>query len=302
MLTFGNYDLDRVADAGLEGFGNDVLPEMGRTFGVEISERPRREEEEQQIRHLASVVSIGKMVDAHTSIDDARETAADWVERSGLLLPVDRSFWKPNQPCSASQNTRVIMTGGGATEQDEFVDMLSRRSGFQRGLVWLLTSGRELSDPDDSQNPRVQSLIEQRGSVPTEGSYAHEFTVPRLLDVHYPTDKVSVVHQEGATGQEHLINGLVERSRGFEGGAKTVFVAPPGRVITLAAAYRQAARRLNGLYDAQSGRPQAFMLANGAIPARTVEELEQPGYVDPLLVFDEIPAAATAIMRAAPRL
>ena len=120
VLTFANYSIEQHGFNGIYAIGQGgdfdrgVVQEMADTFGHELSDLPSvanlgelmgtvgpEKELQKNIAHVKEVLGDG---------NEAIAKAQSWVDRSGLLLPVERSF-KTADPIEGKVDVAVI-TGG----------------------------------------------------------------------------------------------------------------------------------------------------------------------------------------------
>ncbi len=100
-LTFDTYALDRDGQNGIyaigaQGDGGGVVEEIATAFGHELSERPSVENLGELIGKVGPAKelqeNIGRVQEALGTDKDAVAIARGWAERSGLLVPVRRSY------------------------------------------------------------------------------------------------------------------------------------------------------------------------------------------------------------------
>lgn len=110
-LTFVNFEIRN--DSVLE-IGSGVVPEMARAFGHELAPTP----DVDNLGQLIGVVGPAKELQENIGLvqeklgtdNDAVGIATDWVERTGLLLPVSRSYM--NAEAELQNFDMAVITGG----------------------------------------------------------------------------------------------------------------------------------------------------------------------------------------------
>ncbi len=92
--------------------GNGVLPEIAEAFGVELAEIP----DVDNLGTLVGAIGPNKTLrDNITGVEAVLSEASldisrDWVERSGIMAPLDRGLWNPDQQ-SPESSVAVLMGG-----------------------------------------------------------------------------------------------------------------------------------------------------------------------------------------------
>ncbi len=112
-LTFENFKVDHFSVLDI---GGGVVPEMARAFDVELATYPRAD----QLGELIAAVgpakelqeNIGRIQETLGTDNDAVGIAQDWVERSGLLLPVSRSYMNAKPEAGLQNFDLAVVTGG----------------------------------------------------------------------------------------------------------------------------------------------------------------------------------------------
>lgn len=111
-VNFANFN---PAEHSVYEIGGDVIPQIAEVFGHNLTTEP----DEDNLGQLIGAVgpkkelqeNIDKAVGRIGDSDDATELARSWVEKSGLLLPVERSFTDPDLDMPIGFES-VIITGG----------------------------------------------------------------------------------------------------------------------------------------------------------------------------------------------
>ena len=113
-LTFTNIDLNQAQPADLRRIGMGVAVEMADAFGASLSAQPTENELKSLVGAVGSAATLRDNV-AHVqevlgTDQNALEIAQSWVNRSGLLTPVHRSYMNAEMP--EQQPDVVAMTDG----------------------------------------------------------------------------------------------------------------------------------------------------------------------------------------------
>lgn len=117
-ITFANFDMTNawavdVYSIGTSHGGLGVVPEVATAFGFDLDQEP----DATNLGELIKTVAPDKMLRNNIARfhevvgPNALETARRWVESSGLLLPVERSFQTPEVAIPEHIDVAVI-TGG----------------------------------------------------------------------------------------------------------------------------------------------------------------------------------------------
>jgi len=112
-LTFINFEIGN--DSVLE-IGGGVVPEMAQAFGYELPDTP-------DVDNLGGLIAavgpakelqenIGLVQEKLGTDNDAVGIATDWVERTGLLLPVSRSYMDAETDAELRNYDVAVITGG----------------------------------------------------------------------------------------------------------------------------------------------------------------------------------------------
>ena len=150
-VNFANFN---PAEHSVYDVGEGVIREMAGAFGYELTAEP----DVDNLGDLIGAVGPAKTlqdniekVQARLGTDqDAVNIARDWVERSGLLTPVERSFMNPELEVLKDIDVAVI-TGGVANWMHRRADALIQRinrDGTQIGKVILAAGNRKMPDSE----------------------------------------------------------------------------------------------------------------------------------------------------------
>ncbi len=159
--------------------GDGVVPEMAEVFVHDLTSRPNVENLGELIGAIGPAKelqdNIGRVQEVLGTEQDAVGVARNWAERSGLLVPVDRSYMNPEASTSDADKFSVaVITGGVRNWMQRRADRLIDTD---RNMVSdaLLVAGRremrEAEGPDveagmtevDYMDSVVRGALEQAG-------------------------------------------------------------------------------------------------------------------------------------------
>jgi hypothetical protein len=119
-LTFANYDLrqdgiESIYAVGTgDGTGDGVIEEIAAAFGHELTDTPNVDNLGELIGKVGPAKelqeNIGRVQEVLGTDEDAVTIARGWVERSGLLVPVQRSYVRDE--AFSERVDWAIITGG----------------------------------------------------------------------------------------------------------------------------------------------------------------------------------------------
>jgi len=309
-----DFSTYRLETCRVEKMGNELLPEMADFF--EVPHTGSADAHAAELAQLQDVLGtstdlerdvpqvLGFMVDKLGSEEAAIARAADWVERSGIHKPVNRSLWKSSLP--APDTAPIYVVGGTANWvnwMDRTADLLIAQDNRDR-RVHVHTGDRDMSTFTERAHPNVVDYIASPPGgthAPNESEYVDVFITPRLMQAGY---KVAHVEHETTSGVE-IARAMAKRSL-IESEGPVVFAqsARTG-VIHTAAQVRRAVRTINaaatGLplnpeFDSKED-PLAFILTDGFSIAHTAEHTRNPAdYQNPIHVLRHIASTARALV------
>lgn len=187
-LTFSTFSPIRHSSDELMTLGGGVVPEMAETFGVDLDHTPLTDALGDLIRAVGPSKELQANIEHAVAKlgDTALATSVDWVRRSGLLLPVSRSFMDADAPVQGRVDVAVIRGG--------VRNWMSRRaaaleeSDVDVGRVLLAGASRPMGG---SEGPDV-----------TPGMLEHEYltdvVAPRLNAAGFRVDTVAVDTRSGS--------------------------------------------------------------------------------------------------------
>jgi hypothetical protein len=183
--NFNNY---RAGD-NVHELANGLIPEIAERFSVQLSTVPTVEE----LGTLVGVVGKNKVLreNEETTLLSIEE-AADYVDRSGVLLQFKGAVKGVGDLSNISGSLdKLVMGGGVANWQDRVATMVVEKQqrnyavdgpGIDVHGIHLPIGNRVMQSPSELSNLNVQKYIELADTPPTEAQYASAFVIPRLQE------------------------------------------------------------------------------------------------------------------------
>lgn len=259
VRNFRNYQLGDNVHQLAEG----LLPEMAETMGYELTDQPDVDNLRGLIGHIGPAKwlqdNIALVRERLGTAEDAQVVAAGWTERSGVMIPMTRSFVSPEIAVPDEVDSAVI-TGGVARWMLRRADRLERVTarGMRVGRVVIAAGSRQMRP---SEHARVADYAILNGAEPTEADFARTYMVPALAEAGHETELVAVDSSDG----DDVMRAAAEATRG--GTVLAVGNAPAA--IQVAGQYRLAAREASAGFDTSGD--QLFMTADTLPVARGSE-------------------------------
>lgn len=265
-FSFANYSLSALESdpQGVYNLANELIPEMAWAFNYELSEVP----DEQNLRGLIAHIgpaktlqdNIGLVQERLGSTEDDVTLAANWVERSGVLLPTERSFADPSIVLPDSIETAII-TGGVARWMNRRAQTLvhAMGEGLEVGQTVIAVGNRQMKE---TEHELVTDFARKEGRLPNEAEYATTYLEPLLKIMTEQT--VKVIPVESSVGDDVLREALDSEFTVLSGEILSVGNAPAAAFT--AGQIRQAARRLSPFFD--DVHDQLFMIGDQIDVAR----------------------------------
>lgn len=151
ILTFANF---APKEDSVYEIGNDVLPQMAELFGHRLTDDPNVD----NLGKLIALIGPAKELQQNIALvqqriganEDAVDLARSWVERSGLLTPVERSFLNPNEEVPRDKPVIGIITGGVRNWMQRRADLAIKlaKAGVVFDKIILVTGNREMSQSE----------------------------------------------------------------------------------------------------------------------------------------------------------
>lgn len=269
-MDFANYEL--TADLDVHDLAGGLIRTVATAAGYELSETP-------DAANLGLLIGrVGPDKELQQNIGTVREALggqatgliADWIELSGIMQPVERSFMHDTP---LPEETDALIWGGGVVNW-----MLRRAAVAQRfdpervGRIYL-PMGNRVTKPSEHQ--LVATHARKHGRAPKEYEFARAYLLGGLTLAGFePKPKVVPV----ATGDgDAVLRTFFGREPQLLDGTITVAANAPN-AIQAAGQLRVAARSVDPHFD--SGGDQLFMasdsfpLARHGEPAKTNQNPE----------------------------
>lgn len=267
-LTFANYSplihgSDTIYEIGKTPDGNGVIPEMAKAFGHDLTDVPT-------VDNLGELIAVvGPAKELQLNIEGVQEAlgtsqnavaiARDWVERSGLLNPVERTFASGHTTPRVQYDLSII-TGGVRNWMHRRAELLEQIPSERAVLI----SGSRAMKPAEGDD--VEDGM-------TEQDYMREVIAPRLIGRGMLIDLVEV----GSTvGNEVMSEGArkVANMVDLQDWITSVIVASnAGAWVQNAGQMRRALQKIHPAFDRRGDQlsvaSDAFLLGTGAEPTTT---------------------------------
>lgn len=281
--TFERLSLGEVQEdpAVVLRVGSGVIPEIAEQFMPEdfrlevtpesMGEVIRKTGPKSTMRDYEAVVEA--------TLADAIPTAYEWVKRSGIMVPINRGLWDPDE-MAPEDAVLVIMAG---------VPNWVRRS-VERAIiapqeeVIIAAGGRVMNSETDLKNPDVQAYIQEKGTPPTEAEHIENLHRQALEEAG---KRVRVLNTDKISSWDILpetfkhFPDLVDRN--------VAAVRVNNAALAMALQIRLAGRAITRLFDAQDN-PQLSAVSDDIALARTKEETTRPkDFQSPVTAVRQIP-------------
>lgn len=275
---FANYDLNQMPENGVFGLGGGVLLDMAQGFGYTgFGEQPT----EEALRKFVGIAGKAKTLQDNVeavqerlgSNEDATALAIGWIDRSGVMNQLDRSFVSPKPELSTPQHVdTAIITGGVARWMLRRADRLinhvavpenNPKAANTVGRVVLAAGQRRMA-------PTEHKLIEDwaHPEEPTEYNFMRYEIVSKLQKAGMHADVIDV---DGENGNQVMANTAWRSNIGIADTTLVVSNASAG--IQNAGSLRRAARQYSPGFDVSGKRlfvvTDKFALAREGEPAAT---------------------------------
>lgn len=295
MVDFSSYNL---SNFDVMTVSDGLVPEMAHVFDVPLNQNDLVG----SLGQLIDVVGQSKVL--QENIEGVREKldvldgdkitiAAGWLERSGIMKPLDRSLWTPDIE-TPDDVEAIIISGAVANWQDRSYKLLAERtqSGKPPARVYVPVGDRIMSTPTELTNSNVQVMADARqGSIPTEFDYMQGIGRPLLEDAGY---RVEILPYPGLNGDQIAEQFVAERPGFFDRSEGTIaFARVANAGIMLATQFRQAAHKQGVEFDKNPENPQLFVLTDEYPIAVTEKQTKNPAqFQNPLTAIRMIAVTA----------
>lgn len=290
MADFSNYELSSMHASGAYELSDGLIPEMAEATGFPLSEVPNDDELRSFIGHIGPAKTLQDNIERAQSLlgsqSDATTIAADWVDRSGVLKSVDRTF-RDNTPAPARVGSAII--SGGVARW-----MLRRRNAAESidpemvGTLYVPVGNRPMGE---GEHQLVKNFMRQHdGRVPTEAEFANAFVAGGLSLIGF---NVKVFPVDDGNGDRVLDAFLNEYPEVLASDVRVIGNAPS--VVQSAAQFREAAQRVDDSFDTIGA--QLYMVGDTIPVARNGEGAAT--HQNPITALGQIARNAAFLNRAA---
>lgn len=203
MSDFSNYELS--PDLNIYELADGMVPEIAQAAGYELTETPNAE----NLGNLIAKVGPDKELQKNISVvrealgDDARDQIADWIDRSNVMHPVDRSFMR-SESYPGMQFDSIVFTGGVAnwmlrrTMHTLRFDPVNDVAGHR---VVLPIGNREMKP---AEHPLVETFMRREHVAPTEADFANYFLKGLMEKAGFRVELIAVDSNKG----DEIMDGL----------------------------------------------------------------------------------------------
>lgn len=277
MANFNTYDLREIqADPqGVNSLAGGLMPEMAEAFGFELPVRP----DEQTLKRFITEVAparylqdnIGLVQRRLDTYDEPVTIAADWVERSGVLLPMSRSFATP-EALPEQSITDVAFMGGAARHMLRRGQTAEQYLDGKKGATLVVAAGaREMDVAEHELVPFYMDTHD--GAAPTEADFAERFVMPRFagnlaLMGKDGAERSYMIRVASKAGRD-VAAALAAKELEINGMAPTLIIGNAPSTIESVAQYRRA--RGDGFDRGDRLGQDVFVLSDGIAVARQGE-------------------------------
>ncbi len=185
-LTFANFN---PAEHAVYEIGGDVLPQMAEVFGHTLKNDP-------DVDNLGELIDlIGPAKELQQNIErvqqrigvseDSVDLARGWIERSGLLTPVERSFLDPEDASRRDDQLVGIITGGARNWMQRRAELALKlaEEGVNFKKIILAAGNREMRQGEGQDVARGMTEIEYMNLVLANKLHGRASDVVQILAV-----------------------------------------------------------------------------------------------------------------------
>jgi len=269
-LTFAEYSPMTHGPEGIYRIGataasqQGVIQEMARAFDHELSPTPDVDNLGQLIAKVGQAKelqeNIGRVQEVLGTNEDAVSMARDWVERSGMLVPVERTFAEGNDRVHIQYGLGII-TGGIRNWMNRRAEIaLSQLPSHD---VWFVAGNRSMKSVE---GPDVEDGM-------SEAEYLREAILPKFEGTGI---KTALVEVDSAVGDEVMSAGaekIAAYSDLTNEDVSIVVVSNAGAWVQNTGQFRRALRNIQPEFDSNGNQlsviSDAFPLGTGVEPTIT---------------------------------
>lgn len=265
--NFANFQL---GDNPLELAGG-LLPEVAERYEFTLGSEPNADALGQLVGYLGKSAVLRENPSPKSV---GIKQVADWVERSGIMQPLDRLLLNPDMP--AQRGSLLVMTGGVANWMDRSEELLKPsnrllKDGNYTGVI-IAAGTRIMNSVTEVNNPRVKAFAEETGHLPDEAEYAKRFILPSLRQLYTLNSLQSCDTKNG----DELANLFVANNQDLlEQGRPLTFVRVASAGVQLALQMRRAIQKVSPGYDSPDA-PKIGILTDTISIAQTRVSIAKP--------------------------
>ena len=229
QLTFANYDL-RQPHSSVYEIGGGVVPEIAQAFGHSLDREPN----DINLGSLIGVVGPAKELQENIGLVRGRlgtdkgavDIARGWIERSGLLTPVERPYTRVGD--TPDMYDFAVITGGVRNWMQRRANVLDSVTDTSVSKVLLAAGNRTMKAKEGED---VEEGM-------TEADYMKNIIAQSMSEKGYDVDFLRV---ESASGNE--VMATMANDLGKIAGKKLLILTNAGNWMQNAGQLRRAIRR-----------------------------------------------------------
>lgn len=268
QLTFANYSPLEHGPSGIYRIGANpehelgVVQEMAEAFGHELSDVP----EEANLGNLIGLVGPHKELQNNISHvkevlgegEEALHTAQDWIERTGLMVPAERSYMGGDTGPQMHHGLAVI-TGGVRNWMYRRAELAINRLPGWGWDVRLIAGNRKMST---AEGPDVSEGM-------TEAGYMRDVVIPKFPSTGFDTHLTEVESGVGDVVMAAGAASLAETVDLTDQGLSMILVSNAGTWVQNAGQFRRAIRNIKPSFDQDGSQ---FSVMSDGFPVGTGKE------------------------------
>lgn len=283
MSDFSNYELgDNVYE-----LAGGVLPEMAEAAGFDLGPEPTEEALSGLVGRLGPQRELQRNIELVKEFlgPYAQDRAADWVERSGVLIPLQRPFAAPGE--MPREHDAIVFSGGVARWMLRRMTMVETIDPETVGRVVLPIGNRPMGSVE---HQLVKTFEARERRLPTEAEFAERYLLGRLAAAGFR--EVDLVKFDTKNGDDILAGLFAMRPELLDGSILVPANAPSA--IQTAGQLRVAAR--NARSDFDSNGDQMAMVSDAIEVARNPKQ-KPATHQDPFSALGQIARNALFLQR-----
>ncbi len=281
MADFSNYRIEAFGEQGVYDLADRVIPEIATAFNFDLPHKPSVPALKELIRVVGPAKTLQdniELVQERLGVEkDALQMATNWVDRSGILQPVRRSFTDNSRglPEHRHVGTTIFNTGVARWSLRRAQVMIDlQNEGFDLGQKIIFAGQRPMGEQEHESVVRLSDVLTDRqkkaGKV-TEALFAEHVLLPLLHDAGVDAD---LAIADSANGDEIFERGIRFNTDMLGGSILAIGNAPAA--IQVAGQFREAARKISSGFNDRGIAPTIYMASDSIPLARTEAELKSP--------------------------